>query len=172
MRPQRLLTIAFVAIFAAAAAASAAPSTPAPTGAWADEPKAIEGKLGETLANGVLRFKLLEVRDARPEDHPETVVPLAGQKVMVLAARLHNTSPTAFAELLTYTLDRNDAESFLIPGHFLTPISLQIKPGATVKQTALFPVDATLAPTSLLFQCASCGKAFKPFRVTLPASTP
>lgn len=172
MRPQRLAALAFVAVCATAAAASANPSTPVPTATWADEPKAIEGKLGETLANGILRFKLLEVRDARPEDHPEAVVPLASQKVMVLTARVRNASPNVFAELLTYTLDRGDSESFLIPGHFLTPISLQIKPGATVKQTALFPVDATLVPTILTVQCASCGRTFKPVRVTLPGAAP
>jgi hypothetical protein len=132
----------------------------------------IAGRLGETLSNDILRVKILEVRDARPEDHPESVVPLASQKVMVVTARVRNIAAKAFAELLTYTLDENDAESFLIPAHFLTPIALKIEPSAAARQTALFPVDKDLAPTALLLRCASCGKSFRPFRIALPASPP
>ena len=85
------------------AVAAAAPKAP---GGLADRPAAIEGRLGETLSNGALRFTLLEVRDARPGDHPEYVVPLASEKVMVVTARVHNVAPKAFAGLLTYARGR------------------------------------------------------------------
>ncbi len=169
MTPVRLLVLSLAAAVSGVAAASADPT---PAGERPQMPAVIEGRLGEPLSNGVLRFKVVEVRSARPEDHPESVVPLASEKVMVVTARMRNVSPQAFAERLTYTLDQNGEASFKIPQHFLTPIALRILPGATAQQSALFPVDKTLVPTTLIFQCSSCGQNFKPFRVTLPSPAP
>jgi hypothetical protein len=169
MTPVRLLVLSLAAAVSGVAAASADPT---PAGSWPQAPAAIEGRLGEPLSNGVLRFKLVEVRSARPQDHPESVVPLASEKVMVVTARLRNLSPQAFAERLTYTLDENGEASFKIPQHFLTPIALRIPPGGTAAQSAVFPVDKALVPTTLLLQCSSCGQNFKPLRVTLPSPPP
>jgi hypothetical protein len=169
MPPVRLLLFAFAAAVSGIAAASADQS---PAAGRPERPAAIEGKLGEPLSNGAVRFTLLEVRDARPGDHPEYVVPLASEKVMVVTARVHNVAPKAFAGLLTYTLDAAGDASFLVPGHFLTPATLDLQPGAKAKQSALFPVDKGLVPTVLRLGCASCGKNFTPFRIAIPAAAP
>ncbi|HME80983.1 MAG TPA: hypothetical protein VKF82_02790 [Candidatus Eremiobacteraceae bacterium] len=164
-----LRILAFSALLALVGTASvcAAP-TPAPGGA--NQVDAISGKVGDTLWNGVLRFKVVEVRDATPADHPESVVPGPTQKVMVVTAIIRNGTPSSWGELVSYTLADKDDISFEIPGHFFTPVALNIQQGASVKQTALFPVDKTYVPTKLIFQCNSCAKGkFKPFRVTIPA---
>ncbi len=167
--PSSLRVLAFATLLALAGAVQvAAAPTPVPGGA--NQLNAISGKVGDTLWNGVLRFKVVEVRDATPADHPESVVPLASQKVMVVTAIIRNGTTSSWGELVSYTLADKDDISFEIPGHFFTPVSLTIQQGASVKQTALFPVDKSYVPTKLIFQCGSCAKgAFKPFRVTIPA---
>lgn len=161
----RLAVLSLALAFMSGAVASAAPS-PAPGGA--NQVNAISGKLGDTLWNGVLRFKLVEVREATAADHPESVVPTAGQKVMVVTAIIRNGTPSSWGELVSYTLADKDDISFEIPGHFFTPVALNIQQGASVKQTAVFPIDKNYVPVKLIFQCTSCGKSFKAFRVTLP----
>lgn len=162
----RVLALAVSLAFVATAAAAAVPP---PTPGGANEVSAISGKLGDTLWNGVLRFKLVEVRDATPADHPESVGPLPNQKVMVVTAIIRNGTPATWGELVSYTLADKDDISFEIPGHFFTPVALTIQQGAAVKQTALFPVDKTYVPVKLIFQCTSCAKGkFKAFRVTIP----
>jgi hypothetical protein len=143
-------------------------AAPAPAANGYDRAGAIEGKLGEPLFNGVVHFKLIELHDASPEDHPETVVPLASQKVVVLTVQIRNGGPKSFAQPLAYTLADRDDVSFTIPDHFFTPGSLNVEPGRAARQTALFPIDRTFAPTTLIVRCGSCAKTFKPFRVTLP----
>jgi hypothetical protein len=167
MSSLRVLALAALLALVGTAAVAASP-TPAPGGANAVN--AISGKVGDTLWNGVVRFKVVEVRDATPADHPESVVPLATQKVMVVTAIIRNGTPATWGELVSYTLADKDYISFEIPGHFFTPVGLTIQQGAAVKQTALFPIDKTYVPVKLIFSCGSCGKGkFKPFRVTIPA---
>jgi hypothetical protein len=161
--------LAFVTLLALVGTTAVAGSpTPAPGGA--NEVNAISGKVGDTLWNGVLRFKVVEVRDATAADHPESVGPLPSQKVMVVTTIIRNGTPATWGELVSYTLADKDDISFEIPGHFFTPVALTIQQGAAVKQTALFPVDKTYVPAKLIFQCTSCAKGkFKAFRVTIPA---
>jgi hypothetical protein len=152
------LALSSSAVFAA--------SSPIPGGA--NQVNAVTGKLGDTLWNGVLRFKLIEVRDATPADHPETVVPLASQKVIVISALIRNGTPSTWSEVVNYTLADKDDVAFEVPGHFFTPVAVNIAQGAAVKQTALVPIDKSFVPVKLIFQCSSCGKSFKAFRVLLP----
>jgi hypothetical protein len=161
-----LLTAA--AIFGSCFACAAAP-TPVPGGA--DPIKAVSGFAGEPMWNGVLRYKVQELRDARPEDHPETLLPGPNQKVMVFRASLRNGTAKQFAELLTYTLvDKNDV-AFEIPSRDLTPASLVVAQGDNARIAALFVADQSFVPVKLLIQCATCGSSsrFAAFRVTIPA---
>ena len=157
-----VLALAFAVLVPAASPAA----SPIPGGA--NQVNAISGKLGDTLWNGVLRFKVVEVRDATPADHPESVVPLQNQKVLVVTALLRNGTNTDWGEVVSYTLaDQNDVV-FEIPGHLFTPVALHIAPAAAVRQTALVPIDKTFVPVKLIFSCGSCAKgSFKAFRVTL-----
>lgn len=159
-----LLAVTFALVSTAAEAAS-----PTPVQGGANQVSAISGKIGDTLWNGVLRLKVVEVRDATPADHPESVGPLPSQKVMVVTAIVRNGTAATWGELVSYTLADKDDISFEIPGHFFTPVALTIQQGAAVKQTELFPVDKTYMPVKLIFSCGSCAKGtFKPFRVTIP----
>ena len=102
----RVLTLATLLALAGAVQVAAAP-TPVPGGA--NQINAISGKVGDTLWNGVLRVKVVEVRDATPADHPESVVPLASQKVMVVTAIIRNGTTGSWGELVSYTLaDKDD----------------------------------------------------------------
>jgi hypothetical protein len=82
----------------------ACPAAPTPVPGGANQVKAVSGFAGEPMWNGVLRYKVQELRDARPEDHPETLLPGPNQKVMVFRASLRNGTAKQFAELLSYTL--------------------------------------------------------------------
>jgi len=165
---RRSLIFALTILVAAPLAGIASPK-PTMTPGGANQVSAASGKLGQNLWNGVIRFKLVELRDATAADHPETLVPLASQKVMVLTAIIKNGTTSNWGELVSYTLADKDEISFEIPGHFFNPIALNIQQGAAVKQTAMFLVDKGYVPVKLIFACASCAAGkFKPFRVTIP----
>ena len=162
-----LLTAA--ATFASFVPSGAAP-TPIPGGA--NEVKAVSGAVGEPMWNGVVRYKVQELRDARPEDHPETLQPGPNQKVMVLRASLRNGTPKQFAELLTYTLADKDDVAYEIPNRFLAPSPLVVAQGAVARIGGLFLADKNFLPVKILIQCASCSAStgFSAFRVKVPAA--
>ena len=120
--------------------------------------------LARNYWNGVLRFKLVELRDATAADHPESVVPLSNQKVMVLTAVIKNGTPSQWSELVSYTLADKDGINFF------NPVSLNIQQAGAARQSALFPIDKSFVPVKLIFTCTSCSAAkFKAFRITIPA---
>jgi len=145
---------------------SAAPK-PAPTPGGANQITAISGKVGDTLWNGQIRFKVVEVREAIASDHPESVVPLPTQKVLVVTAIIRNGTPGTWSNLITYTLADKDEITFEIPGHLFTPVALNIAQAGSARQTALVPIDKNFVPVKLIFTCGTCGPKFKPFRVTI-----
>src|SRR5579872_700681 len=87
--------------FLAGAWVTASP-TPVPGGA--NQVSALSGTIGQTIFNGVLRIKVVELRDATPADHPEQELPGANQKVMVMTVLLRNGIHDAFTDLMEYTL--------------------------------------------------------------------
>jgi hypothetical protein len=172
MTPVRISAAAFLtaaATFASFVPSGAAP-TPIPGGA--NQVKAVSGTVGEPMWNGVVRYKVQELRDARPEDHPETLLPGPNQKVMVLRASLRNGTPAQFAELLTYTLADKDGVAYEIPSSSLAPSPLVVAQGAVARIGGLFLADKNFIPVKLLIQCPSCGAStgFGAFRVKVPAA--
>jgi len=169
---------AFAALLTAAvlfgyAVPGGAAATPIPGSA--NQVKAISGNAGEPMWNGIVRYKLQELREARPEEHPETLLPGPNQKVMVFRASLRNGTDKQFAELLTYTLADKDDVTFEIPNHVLTPAPLVVAEGAAVRIGGMFVTDKSFVPVKLLIQCATCGtpNRFGAFRVKLaPAPAP
>ena len=161
------LTIATVA--AVATLASASP-TPVPGGA--NQVKAVTGTIGQTVFNGVLRVKILELRDATPADHPETVGASASQKVMVINVLLRNGSHDSFTGLLGYTMADKDDVSFEIPDNIFTHANLNILQAAAQKQSAIFAVDKDFVPVKLVVTCKTCPdkSPFKSIRFTVPAA--
>ena len=145
---------------------------PTPVPGRANHVKAVSGAVGEPMWNGVVRYKVQELRDARPEDHPETLLTGPNQKVMVLRASLRNGTPKQFAELLTYTLVDKDEVTYEIPNHFLAPSQLVVAQGAVARIGGLFLADKNFIPVKLLIQCASCvaSTGFGAFRVSVPAA--
>ncbi|MDQ6942029.1 MAG: hypothetical protein M3169_05865 [Candidatus Eremiobacteraeota bacterium] len=162
-----LLTAA--AVFANALSCGAAP-TPIPGGA--NQVKAVSGTVGEPMWNGVVRLKVRELRVARPDEHPETLLPGPDQKVMVFDAMLRNGTASQFAELLTYTLADKDDVVFEIPSQYLKPVPLVVAQGSAAHIRALFLADKNFVPVKLLIQCATCGtpNPFGAFRVQIPAA--
>jgi len=162
-----LLTVA--AVFGMCAPCPAAP-TPVPGGA--NQVKAVSGSVGDAMWNGIVRIKVRELRVARPEDHPETLLPGPDQKVMVLDAMLRNGTTKQFTELLTYTLADKDDVAFEIQSQYLKPVPLIVAQGAAAHITALFTADKSFAPVKLLIQCATCSapNRFKAFRVKIPTT--
>jgi hypothetical protein len=150
--------------------ASGAAPTPIPGGA--NQVKAVSANAGEPMWNGIVRYKVQELRDARPEDHPETLLPGANQKVMVFRASLRNGTAKEFAELLTYTLADKDAVTFEIPSQYVLPSPLVVAQGAAARIGGLFLIDKNFVPVKQLIQCATCGtpNRFGAFRVKLPAA--
>ncbi len=163
-----LFPLVAVLVLSAPTASSASP-TPAPGGA--NQVTGILGDVGKTLFNGVVRLKIVEVRDAVPSDHPESALPSDTQKVMVMTTLVHNGLHRNFMEILSYTLADKDDVTFLIPDHLITPNPLDIQQAGAARQTTLFLVAKDFAPVKLIVQCPTCNAEtkFKPFRVTLPA---
>ena len=149
---------------------SACGAAPTPIPGDANQVNAVSGALGDPMWNGVVRMKVRELRDARPEDHPETLLPGADQKVMVLDAMLRNGTATQFAELLTFTLADKDGITYEIPSQYLKPSPLVVAQGAAARVHAVFVADKRFVPVKLLIQCATCATAtrFAAFRVQLP----
>ena len=123
--------------------------------------------------NGIVRYKVQELRDARPEDHPETLLPGPNQKVMVFRASLRNGTTNQFAELLTYTLADKDDVAFEIPSASIAPSPLVVAQGAAARIGGLFLADKNFVPVKLLIQCATCGTStrFGAFRVKIRAAS-
>jgi hypothetical protein len=161
------MLFAFALIALAPGSGNAAP-TPVPGGANAVS--ALSGKLGDTVFNGVLRIKVVALREATDFDNPSQETPSADQKVMVMQTVLHNGKQDRFTDLVTYTLADSDAVSFEIPSYKIKNINPSILQGAAVRQSAVFVVDKDFKPVKLIIQCSSCSKnqGFRPVRFTLP----
>ena len=171
MTSSRVFTIALLTVASTLGICAPCAGAPTPIPGGANQVKAVNGTVGVPMWNGVVRLKVQELRDARPEDHPETLLPGPDQKVMVFNAMLRNGTAKQFAELLTYTLADKDDVTFEIPGHFLKPVPLVVAQGSAAHIGGLFVADKGFVPVKLLIQCATCGTStrFAAFRVKLPS---
>ncbi|MBC5799575.1 MAG: hypothetical protein GIX03_08765 [Candidatus Eremiobacteraeota bacterium] len=149
--------------------AEAAP-TPVPGGANAIS--ALSGKIGQTVFNGNLRIKIIELREATEADshgiaYPPT--PTADQKVMFMRVLLSNGTHDVWFGIVHYTLADKDAISVEIPTNSVEKPSLRILQGAAARQRALFVVDKDFVPTKLIVDCAGCAAnaGFRPIRFTI-----
>ncbi len=169
MMNSRVFSIALLTAAALAGNAATGTAAPTPVPDAANQVKAVSGNLGQPMWNGVVRLKVLELRDARPEDHPETLLPGPNQKVMVFRERMRNGTAKQFAELLTYTLADKDDVTYEIPSRFLKPSPLVVAQGSAAGVGGLFIADKGFVPVKLLIQCATCGTAtpFTAFRVAI-----
>lgn len=172
-----MIVIRALSAVAVAAALSLAPSgtpaSPTPIPGGANQITALSGTVGQTLWNGMARVKINEVRDATPDDHPESLYPSARQKAMVITGVMKNGTNAVFINLMSYTLADADDVTIAIPSHLFTSgVTVNIAQGAATKVQALFLVDKNYRPTKLLVQCETCGKPnrFKPFRIAIPAA--
>ena len=159
-----------LAICVIASVGTTAGSTPKPVPGGANQVSALTGKIGQTVFNGVLRVQIKELRDATAADHPEKLLPSAGQKVMVMTILLKNGTHSDFIDLISYTLADADAVTFNIPSYMVSPSNLDIQQGGAARQTALFTVDQNYKPTKVLVQCPSCSpsEGFKTIRFSVP----
>lgn len=149
-----------------------ADATPTPVPGGANAITALSGKTGDTVFNGVLRIKILELRDATDaevagSDSPGT--PSADKRVMFMSALLKNGKADDFTDLLTYTLADKDAIAVDIPSHTIKHANPRIIQGAALKQSALFLVDKDFVPVKLIVGCATCNtrQGFRPVRFTI-----
>ncbi len=156
-------------LFVALSAAATAAPTPIPGGA--NEVSAVSAQLGETVFNGVLRIKVVELREATDADGAADEHPSDGKKVMLMRVLLTNGAQATFADLLNYTLADKDAVAFQIPSYKIKNINPSIIQGAALRQTALFEIDKDFMPSKILIECATCGShtQFRPARITLPS---
>ncbi len=143
-------------------------ATPIPGGA--NQVTGVAGKVGDQLFNGIVRLQVLEVRDATPADHPETMMVPADQRVMVMTTVVRNGLHRNFIDLITYSLADKDDIAYVIADHWIKPNPLNLPQGAAARQTAMFPVDKNYVPVKMLVQCATCNAQthFVAFRVALP----
>jgi len=110
-----------VGLFVALLAPAAGAPTPVPGGA--NGVSAVSGKLGDTVFNGVLRIKIVALREATDADHSElaarssdlTATP--DKKVLVMQSLLRNGAHDEFIDLLQYTLADKDDVSVEIPSN-------------------------------------------------------
>jgi len=165
---ERLITM--LAICLIVSIGTTAGSTPTPVPGGANQVSAVSGKIGQVIFNGVLRVQVKELRDATAADHPEQLLPSAGQKVMIMTVLLKNGSHSDFTDLISYTLADADEVTFAIPSYMVSPANLNILQGGAARQTALFTVDQNYKPTKVIVQCPSCNSSlgFKAVRFTLP----
>jgi hypothetical protein len=167
MAPRMIIALAICLI---ALTGMTAGSTPTPVPGGANQLSAVSGKIGDTVFNGVLRVQIKELRDATAADHPEKLLPSAGQRVMIMTVLLKNGSHGDFIDLISYTLADADGVTFAIPSSMISPSNLNIIQGGAARQTALFTVDQSYKPTKVIVQCPSCGHSlgFKAIRFTVP----
>ena len=167
MRFLRPLALTALACGLSASSAVAAPPTPVPGGA--NQVNALSGAAGQTLFNGIVRFKVVELRDATAADHPEAALPGPDKRVMVMTVLVRNGAHANFAELLNYTLADADDVTFQIPSYLIKPNPLNIIQGGAARQRSLFLVDTAFHPTKLIVQCPTCSTThpFRAFRIKL-----
>ncbi len=153
-------------LFAALLAPAGAAPTPIPGGA--NGVSAVPATLGQTVFNGMLRIKLVQLRDATDADGTADKPP-DGKKLVFMSVLLSNGTHATFTDLLRYTLADKDAISFEIPTYKIKNINPSIIQGGATRQTALFEVDSDFVPAKLIIECATCGSktTFRPVRVTL-----
>ncbi len=154
-----------------AALLTSADAAPTPVPGGANGLVALAGKTGETVFNGVLRIKILQLRDATDEEAKSSSAPgfSADQKLMYVEALLNNGSHETFTDLLTYTVADKDAITVQVPSYLIKHANPSILQGAALKQSALFAVDKDFVPAKLIVACASCspGQHFRPVRFTV-----
>jgi hypothetical protein len=150
VRTKWLALSLFVGLLAPAGA------TPTPVPGGANAVSALSAKLGETVFNGVLRIKIVALREGTAADSSD-VTPSADQKVMYMESLLRNGTHEEFTDLLHYTLADKDAVSVDIPTNALKHANLHILQGAAQRQSEAFVVDKDFVPTKLIVECATCG---------------
>jgi hypothetical protein len=163
-----------VSVFIALLAPAGAAPTPVPGGANAVS--AVSGKLGDTVFNGVLRIKIVALREATDADHAELaarasdLTPTPDKKVLIMESLLRNGKHDEFIDLLRYTLADKDDVSVEIPDNSVKNVNIHILQGAAGRQRGAVLVDKDFVPVKLIVQCATCGdhSGFRPVRFTIP----
>jgi hypothetical protein len=161
----------FVALLAPAGGAP----TPVPGGA--NGVSAVSGKLGDTVFNGVLRIKIVALREATDADHADLaarssdLAATPDKKVLVMQSLLRNGAHDEFIDLLQYTLADKDDVSVEIPSNALKNANIHILQGAAGRQSGAVLVDKDFVPVKLIVQCLTCGahSGFRSVRFTIPA---
>ena len=170
--PSKLLPVAlFVVLLAPAGAAP----TPVPGGANAIS--AVSGKLGDTVFNGVLRIKIVALREATDADHATMqarswdFIPTADKKVLFLESLLRNGSHDEFDGYMQYTLADKDDVTVEFATRALKNAAEHILQGSAARQSGGVLVDKDFVPVKLIVQCLTCGSRspFRPVRFTIPA---
>ena len=162
-------------LFAALLAPAAAAPTPVPGGA--NGISAVSGKLGDTVFNGVLRIKIVALREATDADHAELatrasdLTPTADKKVLIMQSLLRNGAHDDFTDLLHYTLADKDDVAVEIPSNSMKNANIHILQGAAGHQIGAVLVDKDFVPVKLIVECATCGShsGFRAVRFTIPA---
>jgi hypothetical protein len=159
---------ALAAVLALGTLTAGAAPTPIPGGA--NQITAVSGKVGQEVFNGVLRVTVQTVHDATPDDHPETELPGADQKIIVMKVLIKNGRHDSFDYLMEYTLADADSVTKQISQPYIHPANLSIEQGAAARQTVRVPVDKDFHPVKLLIECGGCpdNMHFRSIRLTIP----
>src|SRR5450755_2470501 len=140
-------TLLAFALIALTPGVTAAAPTPVPGGANAVS--ALSAKSGDTIFNGVLRIKVLALRDVTDaDDKPNQPSPSADQKIMYLQTLLHNGKTDTFTDLLTYTLPDADAVSVEVPSSAIQHANPSILQAAAVRPDHKPPSRSRRYPAS------------------------
>ena len=165
----RSFLLACIMIAVLPAIGRAAP-TPVPGGA--NGVTAISGRIGDTVFNGVLRIKIVALREADAADHAELaarnsdMAAPGGKKLMIMKSLLRNGTRDEFDSLMQYTLADKDDVSVQFASSAIQNANIHILQGAAGRQTAAVLVDADFVPTKLIVECPTCGahSGFRPVR--------
>jgi len=155
-----------IGLFVALLAPAGAAPTPIPGGA--NGVSALSGKLGDTVFSGVLRIKILALREATDvETRSADLTPAPNQKVLYMQSLLRNGTHDEFVDLIEYTLADKDDVSVKFPA-IPGPHILQ---GAAGRQQGTILVDRDFVPVKLIVQCSTCSSrsGFHAVRFTIPA---
>jgi hypothetical protein len=155
-----------IGLFVALLAPAGAAPTPVPGGA--NGVSAISGKLGDTVFSGVLRIKIIALREATDaETRSAYLTPTPNQKVLYMQSLLRNGTHDEFVDLIEYTLADKDDVSVKFP----TIPGPHILQGASGRQQGAVLVDRDFVPVKLIVQCSTCSSrsAFRSVRFTIPA---
>lgn len=157
----RILALALFAVFALVAQAMAA--TPVPGGA--NQIAGVNGKMNQTLFNGMIRWKMTAIREPVPADNLGD--PHSGMRWLVFVAKCSNGLHGTYIGLPQVTLLDAQDNSYHSEDHNTSPAPVNVIQGQAWNERLAVEVPADFAPTKAVITDPANALHFKAMRIAI-----